>query len=342
MADVCGKKAPWAGGGDFGAGFSRLETDESEQGSGVSAAESLPLVMSRLPMQIVDAVERAVQKSRIGMAEIEEIRLRRSALSSLTARGRNIPLELKVDKKTLAECVLAFCEGSFYAHVDTICEGYIAFNEGIRVGVCGNYTKNGEISVYDISSLNIRISHIIRNLAEPVLSECMKNGRVASTLICSPPGIGKTTLLRDIAACLGEKYGKRVAIIDTRKEIYIHEMFTNTLCDVVSGCPRGKGIELATRTLSPEVIICDELGGADETSTILEAQNTGVPIIATAHAGSLEELLSRPNINMLIKNKIFDNIVGLSREIDKNYSSWKLKFSFFKVDDVTFEGRGDG
>ena len=83
------------------------------------------------------------------------------------------------------------------------------------------------------------------------------------------------------------------------------EMFENNLVDVLRGYPRAKGIEIATRTLSPEVIFCDEIGSAEEAKAILSAQNSGVPLIATAHADSRETLFRRPNIRILYENEIF-------------------------------------
>ena len=117
-----------------------------------------------------------------------------------------------------------------------------------------------------------------------------------------------------------------MVIIDTRSEIYIEEMFENSICDVITGGSRGKGIGLATRTMSPEVLICDELGGVEETRAVLEAQNTGVPLIASAHAGSFAELAARPNIRLLQENRVFDEYILISRErINGRYSG---KFSF--------------
>ena len=104
------------------------------------------------------------------------------------------------------------------------------------------------------------------------------------------------------------------------------ELFADTLCDILTGYSRAKAIETATRTLSPEVLICDELGGVEETRAVLEAQNTGVTLIASAHAGSFAELAARPNIRLLQENRVFDEYILISRErINGRYSG---KFSF--------------
>ena len=104
---------------------------------------------------------------------------------------------------------------------------------------------------------------------------------------------------------------RRVAVIDTRFEIETKPLQECCHVDFLSGYPRGKGIEIATRTLSPQYIICDEIGGYEEAEAILSAQNTGVPIIATAHASSVEELLLRPNIRTLHEHHLFSDYIGI-------------------------------
>ena len=133
-------------------------------------------------------------------------------------------------------------------------------------------------------------------------------------LVLSPPGIGKTTFLRDFAASMAGKHRRRVVLIDTRGELYMKELFAGTLCDVLTGYPKAKGIEIATRTLSPELIVCDELGDADEARALLSAQNTGVPIAASAHAADVAALLRRPNLRLLHDSAVFELYVTLSRE----------------------------
>ncbi|MCI8387649.1 MAG: AAA family ATPase [Clostridiales bacterium] len=265
-----------------------------------------------LPERVSAELYELAGQGRIRASDISEIRLRLDRPASVTNAGANIILDSRVSGRELGECVSTLCRGSYYAHGDTIREGYIRVGDGYRVGVCGTSSSDGNVS--EITSVNIRVPHIIRGVSDYLVRRCLDNYRLRSMLIYSPPGVGKTTLLRDLAARLGGEFARRVAIIDTRGEICIPEMFSDTLCDVLIGYPRARGIELATRTLSPEVLICDELGDGDEARAILTAQNTGVPLVASAHASSLGELLARPNIRLLHEHGVFDYYISISRE----------------------------
>ncbi len=272
-----------------------------------------PFINACLPVQISERIRTLAGSGRLRLADINEIRLRSDRPATVTREGINIPLGVSVTSAELADCMTKLCRGSVYAHGDTIRKGYIQAGEGIRVGVCGTLAADGR-AVREITSLNIRVPHIVRGVSDRVLCLCYDAPTVKSLLIYSVPGAGKTTLLRELAARLGGEFSKRVALVDSRGELYLPEMFAGTLCDVLIGYSKAEGIEIATRTLSPEVIICDELGDADETRQILGAAGAGVPIIASAHASSVSELLSRPNIRILHESRIFDGYAGISRE----------------------------
>lgn len=280
----------------------------------MNSLDALPEVLvSCLPPRICSAMNRMCACGKLIPDDMTEIRLRVRGYSSVTEAGCNRIIEVVLLPSELNDCISKLCRGSVYAHGDTIREGYIGVSGGIRVGVCGTLAPDGR-GVREMTSLNIRVPHIIRGVGDGVLKLCCDGPCVRSVLIYSRPGVGKTTLLRDVAATLGGKMRKRVVIIDTRGEMYMEEMFRDTVCDVLTGYPRPKGIEIATRVLSPEVIICDELGDLDEARGILTAQNTGVPIIATAHARDLKGLLARPNIRMLHEAGVFDGYIGIDRE----------------------------
>lgn len=264
-----------------------------------------------LPEDALSAIVHAARDRGIHPDEINEIRFRALGGASLTCRGENIVLDCRIGEREIRECVTKLCRGSLYAHGETIRRGYIITDGGVRVGVCGRLAADGR-ALGEITSVNIRVPHVIRGISDKALTLCYISGRIRPMLIYSPPGVGKTTLLRDLAARLGRTH--RVAVIDTRGEIYVPEMFSDTLCDALVGYPRAEGIEIATRTLSPELLVCDEIGDADEARQMLTAVNAGVPIIASAHAASVNELMARPNIRLLHDGRVFSGYIGIARE----------------------------
>ena len=289
--------------------------------------EELFHILKYLPEKVSSAVGSFARRTGEG-ASISEIRLRANAPLSISCGAKNVHQfdgRLVVcDEYEVAEALQKLCEDSVHTYGETLKEGFISLENGYRIGVCGRVGVAGDSirSVYGISSLSIRIPRPIRNVARRVKPLLLKDGRVESALFYAPPNVGKTTLIRSLASDLsGGSAPKRVALIDTRGELYMREMFCDHLVDVLHGYPRAKGIEIATRTLSPEVIFCDEIGSAEEARAILGAQNSGVPLIATAHAESREALFRRPNIRLLLENRIFRYYIGVTRRAgEKEFS----------------------
>lgn len=277
-------------------------------------------ILKYLPAKVSDAVRGFGEELRERTVWISEIRLRAYAPMSVSCMGKNIyrfrGKTVVCDEYEVAESLQKLCEDSVHTYSETLREGFVTLENGYRIGVCGRAGTLGDTikSIYGISSLSIRIPHPIRGISGDILRLLTQNGRIHSALFYAPPNVGKTTLIRDIAASLSRgEMPKRVSLIDTRGEIYMRELFSESLIDVLRGYPRAKGIEIATRTLSPEVIFCDEIGSAEEARAILSAQNSGVPLIATAHAENKESLLRRPNIRMLYDSGVFRYYIGLSR-----------------------------
>ena len=198
---------------------------------------------------------------------------------------------------------------------------------GYRVGVCGRAGVSGEEirGLYGVTSLAVRIPHRIVGVSERILPYIRSAGRLWSALFYAAPHVGKTTLIRDLASRLScGAHAHRVALIDTRGELSRDGMFSECLADILYGYPRGKGIEIATRTLSPEAIFCDEIGSVEEADAILSVQNSGVPLIATAHASSMASLLHRPGIHALYDAGIFRYYIGLQRQEGGNCFSFSV------------------
>lgn len=268
-------------------------------------------ILSALPYRLLEELR---VKSREG--RIEEIRLRRGRRASLTLPGRNLILNSVLEGTEIDGTLTGLCSGSLYAYSDTINKGYISLPGGVRVGVCGRANCEGErmIGVHEISSLVIRIPHRARRVGEIVCQLLREFRRERGVLIYSPPGVGKTTLLRGIISLLasGDK-PLRTAVVDTRGELAFSVGAEDLCVDVLSGYPRALGIEIATRTLSAEVIVCDEIGDYTEAMALVSSHNCGVPLIASAHAGSPQELLRRTGIMLLHEANIFGAYVGIRR-----------------------------
>ncbi len=283
-------------------------------------------VLKRLPPPILQTVVRGEQI----YGAISEIRIRAGRKLCLTTveGGFNRVTALTVDQTMVTASVAALCEHSLHAHMDTIREGYIAVDGGIRVGVAGRAVCEGGrlCAITDISSLCIRIPAQVGK-ADCVLMHELKKGEFReSVLFYSPPGVGKTTVLRNLAYALASEIGLRVAMIDTRMELYADALARADNVDIYSGYPKGVAIELATRTMNPQYIICDEIGSLEEARALLEVENTGVPLLASAHAQSVKELLCRPNIRLLHRSGVFDRYVGITRvgsAMNYHFSRWE-------------------
>ena len=282
------------------------------------AADALPeSVMRALPYRLSDEIRGTSHTH-----AIEEIRMRKDRRCSLVVSGKNLMLQTVLDSRELENVLEGMCQGSLYAFSDTINQGYVSLPDGVRVGVCGRAGCEGGriIGIYEVSSLSVRIPHRSRPIGAEICHLLESFQRTSGVLVYSPPGIGKTTLLRSVAVMLssgGWRDGAepmRTVVIDTRGELAFANEGRDLCLDVLSGYPRRQGIEIATRCLNAEVIICDEIGDYEEAMSLVASHNCGVPLIASAHAGSVEQLLSRTGLRLLHEAKIFGAYVGLARD----------------------------
>lgn len=208
----------------------------------------------------------------------------------------------------------AVCDYSIHSYKREISGGFITLEGGNRVGICGTaVTENNRISSLKyISGLNFRIAGQALGCGEELCGMYEKD--ICSILIIGPPMSGKTTVIRDMCRKLGEK--KRISIIDERGEIgaVYHGLPQNDIgrmTDVFDGYPKAEGIMTAVRVMSPDIVVCDEIGGEEDCGALLSSANAGVRIIASVHGNDLSGVRKRKYLNEVIENGVFDRYAVL-------------------------------
>ena len=263
--------------------------------------------------------------------KVNEIRFRNGEVVTLNTRSDKYFLSqngnltvsfsenlLKTDEKDLQEIVFSLSRRSLHTYQDMIAKGFIPLSCGCKAGVVGRAViKNGSVySVTDFNSVNIRISREFYGCSSELLSEIGDGCK--SFLIVGSPMSGKTTLLRDLCRHFsGSKNinNLKTAVIDERDEIasatFGKSIDLGVHTDILTLYPKHIGIEIAVRTLSPDIVVLDEIGSNDDVEAILSGINSGVNFIATAHGNDFAEVLRRPNIKKLVNAKTFEKIVIL-------------------------------
>lgn len=273
--------------------------------------QKLPEVLNALlPEKLIAAVLAS------GASCAEEIRLHAGRVCTVSCGKKNYDTGILLSQAELADLVSAMCRGSPYAYQRQICEGYLTLSGGVRVGICGTAVmeKDRLIGVNDISGLILRLPHTHPVSVTPILNILRDSTGLGGILIFSPPGIGKTTCLRAVAreASLPGN-GWRTVVVDTREEFIGQLNESERLLDILVGYPHSMGIDIAVRTLGAELVICDEIGTDADANALLLAANRGVPVLASAHAASLPELLRRPCMQQLHRAGVFDTYIKLKR-----------------------------
>ncbi len=269
-------------------------------------------VLDKLPNSVRYKLENYLLEK--GFSVINEIRIRKNSFITLFINNKAYLTDIWVSNDLINETVLCLCDGSVYAHLNTISKGYISIGKGVRAGICGKAVLENETisGVSSISSINIRIPQKINFAAEYLHKLLAKHSYDISVLLYSPPGVGKTTILRDLVCRLSSEANVRHAIIDTREEIttFLEDTLTS---DIYLSYPKGLGIELATKSMTPKMIICDEITSHEEASAIVNSVRCGVSLVATTHASSFDELKSKEILKPLFNCDVFDYALGIKR-----------------------------
>lgn len=280
-------------------------------------------ILKCLPTQLAKLIlEHNIQK-------LEEIRIRANKPVILKLGQVEIVLSYTITTNEIIGILQNICNNSIYTYQNQICNGFITLPGGNRVGIAGNVViKDGQVSnISYIYSLNFRISHQINGASDNILKYVLdtENNTIFNTLIVSPPGAGKTTIIRDLAKRISNGIneinfrGLDVSIIDERGEIAamtkgitFNDVGIRT--DVLDNVPKSIGIRMAVRSMAPKVIIADEIGNKDDVNIINYAICSGVKCIFTAHGSDMEDLLKNNEINKIINLQLFSKIIFLDEK----------------------------
>lgn len=228
---------------------------------------------------------------------------------------------LRVQAEQIQEMMMYLCEYSRYAYAKQLKNGFISLAGGIRVGVAGEAMQDGEnfLGIEHPMFLNIRIPREYKGCAQWVMPYLIEMNRVCHTLILAPPGAGKTTLLRDLLRQLSNRENGGVVILDERFEIAAchRGVPTNDVgihSDVYSGYDKATSCMQAIRTMGPSVVAMDEVGGLDEGKVLSYAMRCGISVVATMHAGSVDEYNEICRLNECYRSLKFQRIILVTKD----------------------------
>ena len=257
--------------------------------------------------------------------KIQEIRLREEQPLAVKKEGKEELFTHRVTKEELRETMEYVSNYSLYAYENELRQGFLTIEGGHRVGISGKIISEKEQirNFQYITSINIRICHEITGCANKLFPVILEKGRLCHTMIISPPGGGKTTLLRDLVRQIsdGNRWveGRNVGVVDERSEIGgcymgVAQNHLGIRTDILDGCPKAEGMIMLIRSMGPQVIAVDEIGTPEDVHAIEYAMHCGCKMLATVHAESMEELRKKPLFNRMIGEGRFERYILLGND----------------------------
>ena len=258
---------------------------------------------------------------------INEIRLRVGQNVRVISSNMEMRLDTKVNLKDILDILIRVSKNSIYTIQKEINNGYVVIRGGHRIGICGEViVENGKIkNIKNINSMNIRVARQIIGCADAIMTYIVKEGQFQNTLIVSPPGCGKTTILRDVIRQTSngieilEFKGKNVGVVDERGEIAaVSDGITNLdvgmRTDIMSNIDKNVGMEMMIRSMGLDVIATDEIGNKKDIEAIKYAISSGISLVFTMHGRCMEDLLRKDELKYLLDEKAFKNVIFLSNK----------------------------
>ena len=272
-------------------------------------------VLSLLPINLINEIK--------DINALEEIRIRIGKRVLLKYIDKEVFLDYKITKYDMEDILEKIFKGSRYSYQNEIVNGFITIEGGHRIGITGSgVIENNElVNICNINSLNIRISKIIEDVSCFLDSYIVEENKLCTTLIVSIPGMGKTTILKDLIRRISDGKVKglssyTVGVVDERMELSSsfdgeNQIYLGEKTDVITNVNKDKGMKMLIRSMSPEVLVVDEIGTKEDIEVIKYGITSGVKGIFTAHGDSLENLLLNPIIENLISLNIIERIIVL-------------------------------
>lgn len=281
----------------------------------------MEMILSYLPKNIANMINE-LPASLSG--QMEEIRMRINRPLEIYANGVPYFSDYIVSHGDTERFIERLANHSFYTLDEELQKGYVTIPGGHRVGLAGKVIlENGNVKVIKhLSSFNIRIAREAIGVANKYISFLYEKGW-KHTMIIGAPQTGKTTVLRDIARLISTGIPnknippKKVGIVDERSEIAgcvngVPQLQFGPRIDVLDACPKAEGMMMLIRSMSPDVLIVDEIGGENDCAAILEAVNAGITLVMTTHGSSLQEIKKRPTLLKILQHQVFQRFIELS------------------------------